>query len=133
MKLPITQADAGLTRARRLLHDHRSRAKRDGAALDYGLPEVRQMLAAATCCRWCRMPVGWDATLDHVQPISRGGRHALANVAVCCRRRNFIKGALTGAENGCRGEAAGVDSTSQGVGWTIRGGKPLFLPKENRS
>jgi hypothetical protein len=37
------------------------------------------------------------------------------------------------AENGCRGEAAGVDSTSQGVGWTIRGGEPLFFPKENRS
>jgi 5-methylcytosine-specific restriction endonuclease McrA len=97
MNLP-TQADAALARARRLIHDHRTRAKKDGAVLDYGLAEVRQMLAAATCCRWCRMPVRWDATLDHVQPISRGGRHSLANLAVACRRCNSLKGTLTGAE-----------------------------------
>jgi hypothetical protein len=31
-----TQADALLARARRLLHDHTTRAGRDGQVLDYG-------------------------------------------------------------------------------------------------
>jgi 5-methylcytosine-specific restriction endonuclease McrA len=93
-----TQADAALARARRLLHDHRTRAHRDGQRLDYGLAEVRALLASTTCCRWCRMPVGFDLQLDHVEPIARGGAHALHNLAVCCARCNGIKGMLTGAE-----------------------------------
>ena len=38
VQTPSTQADAALARARRLLADQRKRAKRDGAALDYGSP-----------------------------------------------------------------------------------------------
>lgn len=99
MKPVSTQADALLIRARRLLHDHRTRAKKDGAYLDYGLAEVRQLLAASPCCRWCKMPVGFsDASLDHVLPISRGGRHVLGNLAVVCTRCNALKGCLTGTE-----------------------------------
>jgi DNA-directed RNA polymerase specialized sigma24 family protein len=71
MKLPLPQADALLARARRLLHDHRTRAKRDGAVLNYGLPEVRQLLAA-TCCAYCGMPVAWDASIDHRTPTILG-------------------------------------------------------------
>jgi 5-methylcytosine-specific restriction endonuclease McrA len=98
MKLPITQADAGLTRARRLLHDHRSRAKRDGAALDYGPPEIRRLIAANTLCAYCRQPLAWDRSLDHKTPIGRGGRHVLDNLAVCCRHCNSLKGQLTEGE-----------------------------------
>jgi 5-methylcytosine-specific restriction endonuclease McrA len=87
-----------LARARRLLGDHRTRAKRDGAILDYGLAELRQLLAAAPLCAYCRQPVAWDASLDHITPTSRGGAHALHNLAVCCARCNGIKGSLTGAE-----------------------------------
>lgn len=99
MKLPATQADALLIRARRLLHDHQTRARKDGAQLDYGLHDVIQLLRASPCCRWCRMPVGYgDVSLDHVLPISRNGRHVLSNLAVICTRCNSLKGCLTGSE-----------------------------------
>ena len=98
MTTPSTQADALLARARRLLADHRTRAKRNGAALDYGLADVRQLLESSPCCEYCRLSVAWDAQLDHRQPIARGGRHQLGNLAVCCSRCNAMKGMLTESE-----------------------------------
>jgi 5-methylcytosine-specific restriction endonuclease McrA len=95
---PLTQQDALVARARRLLHDHRTRAKKDGAALDYGLVEVRQLLAEHPVCEYCRAPLSYAASLDHRTPTGRGGRHILANLAVCCTRCNSIKGQLTEAE-----------------------------------
>jgi hypothetical protein len=44
VKPPLPQPDAALARARRLLHDHRTRAKKEGAALDYGLAAVMRNL-----------------------------------------------------------------------------------------
>ena len=84
MKSLPTQQDALLARARRLLHDHRTRARKDGTELDYGLTEVRQLLAEHPLCAYCKMPVGWDVSLDHRTPISQGGQHLLANLAVVC-------------------------------------------------
>jgi hypothetical protein len=98
MKTTNTQADALLARCRRLLHDHRTRAKKDGVELDYGLDEVRQLLASSPCCRWCRLPLAFDVSLDHVTPIGRGGPHALHNVVAVCRRCQALKGQLDGAE-----------------------------------
>lgn len=92
------QADAALARARRLLSDHRTRAKRDGAALDYGLSEIRQLLAEHPLCDYCRMPLSFAASLDHRTPTARSGRHALDNLAVCCERCNRLKGMLTDPE-----------------------------------
>jgi hypothetical protein len=94
-----TQAAALTARGRRLLHDHRTRARRDGQQLDYGLPEVLDLLAASSCCAYCKMPCGWDVvSLDHRIPTGRGGKHALENLSVCCRRCNGIKGQQTETE-----------------------------------
>jgi len=98
MNIPTTQADALQARCRRLLHDFRTRAKRDGTALDYGLVEVRRLVESSPCCRWCRCPLAFDVSLDHVQPTSRGGPHALHNLVAVCRRCQALKGMLTGAE-----------------------------------
>lgn len=87
-----------LARARRLIGDQRTRAKRDGVVLGYTLADVRQLLASTPCCEYCRLPVGWDLQLDHRTPIARSGRHELANLAVCCSRCNSIKGQLTEGE-----------------------------------
>ncbi len=95
MQSTATQADALLIRARRLLHDHRTRARKEGAALDYGLADVRHLLAEHPLCDYCRMPLSFAASLDHRTPVSRGGRHTLDNLAVCCSRCNSIKGMLT--------------------------------------
>lgn len=93
-----TQAGAALSRARRLLSDHHTLAKKAGAVLDYTLADVRQLLDAHPLCEYCRRPLGWDASIDHGQPIARGGKHALDNLTVCCPRCNGLKGMLTGAE-----------------------------------
>ncbi|HEY7308307.1 MAG TPA: HNH endonuclease [Gemmataceae bacterium] len=93
-----TQADAALARARRLVHDHKTRASKDGQTLNYGLPELLELLTASPCCCFCKMPTGWDVSLDHKTPTSRGGKDALENLAVACRRCNGIKGALTEGE-----------------------------------
>jgi 5-methylcytosine-specific restriction endonuclease McrA len=93
-----TQQSALLARARQLLHDHQTRARKDGQALDYGLGDVVELLAASTTCRWCRMPVAFDLSLDHVQPIARGGKHCLTNLVAVCRRCQLLKGQLAGVE-----------------------------------
>jgi 5-methylcytosine-specific restriction endonuclease McrA len=98
MNPPPTQQKALLSRCRRLLHDHQTRARKDGQTLDYGLAQVVELLGASPCCAYCQRPVGWDVSLDHRMPTGRGGRHALANLAVCCPRCNALKGALTEAE-----------------------------------
>jgi hypothetical protein len=98
MKQPHTQADALLSRCRRLLHDHRTRARQDGQVLEYNLDQLRELLAASPCCAYCRMPVSWSASIDHKTPIARGGRNAFSNLAVCCRRCNALKGQFTEAE-----------------------------------
>jgi 5-methylcytosine-specific restriction endonuclease McrA len=95
---PQTQADAALARARRLIHDHRTRARRDGAILDYDLPEIRALIASAVTCRWCRAPLAFDLSLDHVRPIARGGEHRLSNLVAVCRRCQALKGMLSGIE-----------------------------------
>jgi hypothetical protein len=65
---------------RRLLSDHRKRAKRDGvAALDSGRAEMRVLLAENQACEYCRMPLSFAASIDHRHSIGRGGRHTLDN------------------------------------------------------
>ena len=98
MTMPSTQADALQARARRLLSDHRARAKRDGVVLGYALYDLRQLLAEHPLCEYCCTPLSFAASLDHRVPIARGGRHALGNLAVCCTRCNAIKGMLTDLE-----------------------------------
>jgi 5-methylcytosine-specific restriction endonuclease McrA len=90
-----TPSDGLLIRTRRLLSDHRTRAKRDGAVLDYGLAEVGQLLAEHPLCEYCRAPLSFTVSLDRRTPIGRGGRHQRANLAVCCQRCNRLKGMLT--------------------------------------
>jgi hypothetical protein len=75
-----TQADALLIRGRRLLSGHRTRAKRDGAALDYDLTDIRRLLTEHAQCEYCSMPLSFAVSLDHRTPIGRGGRHQLANL-----------------------------------------------------
>jgi 5-methylcytosine-specific restriction endonuclease McrA len=51
-------------------------------------------------CIWCHRKVNKKKfTLDHLHPISRGGkRTCLGNVAVCCKACNSDKGQLTETE-----------------------------------
>jgi 5-methylcytosine-specific restriction endonuclease McrA len=42
-------------------------------------------------CFWCAESA--DLTIDHVIPVSRGGRHEVSNIVGACRRCNSSKGA----------------------------------------
>lgn len=46
-------------------------------------------------CVYCEAPA---EHLDHIQPLSRGGRDVLANVLPACADCNLAKGSLTLAE-----------------------------------
>jgi hypothetical protein len=100
MNTPRSQNDALLARCRRLLHDHQSKARAASTVLDYTLDELLQLIASSPTCHWCRLPVGFDVSLDHIEPTGRGGQHALHNLCVSCRRCQGLKGMLTGAEMG---------------------------------
>ena len=93
-----TQAGALLARCRRLLAAHRCRAKAVGQVLDYDLDDLRRLIESSPCCRWCRLPVGFDLQLDHLHPIGRGGQFALYNLCIACGRCNRLRGMLTEAE-----------------------------------
>ena len=92
------QADPLLARCRRALAEHRRRARADGVTLPYGLAELLQLAGGTVQCGYCRLPVGFDFQVDHRTPTARGGKHALGNLAVCCRTCNERKGRLTEAE-----------------------------------
>jgi 5-methylcytosine-specific restriction endonuclease McrA len=53
---------------------------------------VRALFSAATKCPYCWQPMrSKDKSLDHKQPLSRGGWHSVTNVIVCCLRCNSRK------------------------------------------
>ena len=50
-------------------------------------------------CHYCHRKVGAEnLTLDHVIPVSRGGRSTRGNCVPCCKECNNNKKALTPAE-----------------------------------
>lgn len=81
--------------------DHKRRAIARGAQIDYTVGQLRDLIGAAIGgpCPYCRRVLG-DRTfsIDHVEPVGRGGSFAFENLAVCCQDCNFAKGPLTGVE-----------------------------------
>jgi 5-methylcytosine-specific restriction endonuclease McrA len=60
------------------------------------IPELRKSIGEPTTCYLCGDPITWGiAALDHRVPTSRGGGHALVNLAWACRRCNQAKGTMT--------------------------------------
>jgi 5-methylcytosine-specific restriction endonuclease McrA len=53
---------------------------------------VRRLFAKGRRCPYCAQPMRpRDKSLDHMEPLSRGGWHSATNVLVCCRRCNVRK------------------------------------------
>jgi 5-methylcytosine-specific restriction endonuclease McrA len=82
--------------ASRQKHDGRRRALFAGAAVGDLEPiiawEVRVRRRACVPCYWCGEPTpGKSAHLDHVVPLSRGGRHAIDNLCASCPACNLRK------------------------------------------
>lgn len=54
--------------------------------------ETEGIRVSAAPCFYCgRERVGWQRTVDHRVPLSKGGRHDRANVVPCCRSCNSAK------------------------------------------
>lgn len=52
-----------------------------------------------TICHYCKVLLApREVSIDHVDPLSRGGAHERENLVGCCARCNRLKGALTGGE-----------------------------------
>ncbi len=90
-----------LRRTANSLASHRRRARQADARLDYGLEDLRALVADALDhpCPYCGDTLR-DGTFscDHADATSRGGSFRLDNLRICCRRCNEAKGALTDEE-----------------------------------
>ena len=81
----------------RLAHRRSQRAERQAwidRTSDNTLTEkvLRDLRTRATHCAYCDRPLrGYHATIDHVVPLSRGGRHSIRNVLVVCVYCNSSK------------------------------------------
>ena len=58
-------------------------------------PEVIEaLLSNAHSCPYCRVTLAaTDKSIDHLDPIARGGAHSISNGTVCCKACNTKKGA----------------------------------------
>jgi 5-methylcytosine-specific restriction endonuclease McrA len=60
---------------------------------------IKALFAAAKDCAYCAAPIkGKSKTLDHLEPVSRGGGHTAANVLICCKPCNSAKGSMAFAD-----------------------------------
>ncbi len=58
-----------------------------------------QNLIQDTSCYYCQAAIGREAvTMDHIVPISRGGKSTKGNLVPCCYNCNEQKRSLTAVE-----------------------------------
>jgi 5-methylcytosine-specific restriction endonuclease McrA len=56
-------------------------------------------LTQNSICYYCETPLTFaTATMDHIVPISRGGRSTKGNLVACCAECNELKRSLTPVE-----------------------------------
>lgn len=90
-----------VSRARQIIHSQNNRAKRLGFSGSLDIHSLTGTLINTACCCSRRLPNlnrGVGFSLDHRQPLSRGGTNALDNIAIACEPCNRAKGDLTEGE-----------------------------------
>ena len=88
-------------RVRRIYDLHQRRAAKAGAVPDYRPDDLLRLIQRrlAECCPYCRQTLtAASVAVTHKNPPPRGGRHALANLVVCCKTCRAVKGPLDGQE-----------------------------------
>ncbi|MGL4553965.1 MAG: HNH endonuclease [Gemmataceae bacterium] len=87
---------------RRTANIYASQRRRAGAALDYTLAMLRDMVryglegGRCPCCGGALRTDNFG--LDHELPVARGGGHSFRNLVVMCMPCNEAKGPLSGPE-----------------------------------
>ncbi len=80
----------------------KKRAKVASVALKYTLEELRRRInedLAHGWCVYCKGPLTEEnLTVDHSEPIARGGGWEIDNLTVCCKTCNLAKGPLRALE-----------------------------------
>lgn len=89
-------------RTANIYNSQKRRAKADGQELDYTLEALRNIVQGQLEegeCPYCRCLLKiQNLSVDHDEPLSRGGEHRLHNLDVVCEKCNLAKGILTGQE-----------------------------------
>lgn len=86
-----------------IIYDNqKKRARKAGVVLTYDLADIRSLIHKAFewgACAYCACVLTVkNVSMDHDEPVSRGGPWELDNLVVCCIRCNQIKGNMTGHE-----------------------------------
>lgn len=79
----------------RVRHQNARRYRRMAQRSDGTLTSsaVEMLYSAARACPYCARPLTSDsATLDHLDPVGRGGLHGISNTTACCGPCNSAKG-----------------------------------------
>jgi 5-methylcytosine-specific restriction endonuclease McrA len=72
-------------------HRRRARMKNNGGKLTK--EQIREIQATPNkTCFWCEVDCNENYQLDHIVPISKGGRNSRCNIAVSCPTCNTKKG-----------------------------------------
>lgn len=71
-----------------------------------------------------------NVCVDHKQPISKGGKHLMSNVALCTQRINSMKGTMSENEfiSACLSIASHVPSSNAPQGAPVGGGGQRYFP-----
>jgi 5-methylcytosine-specific restriction endonuclease McrA len=77
----------------------RGRVRSPGGRARVGLSKHRLFVRDRHACAYCGLayPEG-ELTIEHIMPLSRGGRHDWTNVVTACRSCNTRKGGRTPEE-----------------------------------
>lgn len=70
---------------------HRRREQKGGRLARGTIPSMGE--AQQWCCNLCRKDIRHAYHIDHIIPLSRGGRHTAANIQLLCPPCNLRKGA----------------------------------------
>lgn len=94
-----TQAQVIRKRATNVYAGQKRRAAKHKQALNYTAAEIWAMAKDLPPCHYCKKPVSArDFSLDHLNPVSRGGSFKLENLVCVHDRCNRLKSSLTEAE-----------------------------------
>ena len=87
-----------MTRTSNIYHNQLRRARSGNAQLDYTLDDLRLWVREALDtegCAYCQQPLLVTSfSIDHCQPLSRGGVYTQGNLVICCNHCNQVKGSL---------------------------------------
>lgn len=74
-------------------HDRRWRRAAEQATGTVTRRRIKELLAKGRRCYWCgkRFRSASAKTVDHVVPLSKGGKHCMSNICVACRWCNTSK------------------------------------------